>query len=65
MIKKTLKSVGLEGYERNKIYELSGGEQQRIALARALLKPSQLILADEPTGSLDDKKKMSCRFYFN
>lgn len=57
LIKKTLKSVGLEGYERNKIYELSGGEQQRIALARALLKPSQLILADEPTGSLDDKNK--------
>lgn len=48
-----LQKVGLSGYEKKKVYECSGGEQQRIALARLLLKPCDLILADEPTGSLD------------
>ncbi len=52
-IKTTLESIGLGGYENKKIYQLSGGEQQRVALARILLKPSKIILADEPTGSLD------------
>ncbi|MGG7178309.1 ABC transporter ATP-binding protein [Clostridium paraputrificum] len=52
-IKSALKSVGLCGYEERKIYELSGGEQQRVAIARAILKPSKIVLADEPTGSLD------------
>ena len=37
----------------DKIYTLSGGQQQRVAIARLLLKPCDLILADEPTGSLD------------
>ncbi len=40
-----------------KIYECSGGQQQRIALARLLIKPCELILADEPTGSLDPQTK--------
>ncbi|WP_314148819.1 ATP-binding cassette domain-containing protein [uncultured Leifsonia sp.] len=48
-----LERVGLPGTERRTVYSLSGGEQQRVALARLLLRPRSLILADEPTGSLD------------
>lgn len=56
-IKEVLKEVGLSGYEKRKIYELSGGEQQRVAIARIMLKPSNIILADEPTGSLDSTNR--------
>lgn len=52
-ISKSLEQVGLKGYEKRKIYELSGGEQQRVAIARCILKPCKIVLADEPTGSLD------------
>ena len=48
-----LKKVGLIDKMKCKVYQLSGGEQQRIALARLFLKESKIILADEPTGSLD------------
>lgn len=48
-----LADVGLKEKMTQKVSDLSGGEQQRVAIARAILKPSQLILADEPTGSLD------------
>ena len=48
-----LRRVGMEGKEIQMVYSLSGGEQQRIALARLMMKQCSLILADEPTGSLD------------
>ncbi len=50
-----LERVGLADKINEKVYTLSGGEQQRIALARLMLKRSNLVLADEPTGSLDRK----------
>lgn len=54
LIKNALEQVGLANYEKRKIYELSGGEQQRVAIARCILKPCKIVLADEPTGSLDE-----------
>ena len=52
-----LAQVGLSGYERRKVYTLSGGEQQRVALAKIIAKSPDIILADEPTGSLDERNR--------
>ena len=56
-IEEILERVGLSSTLHQKVSVLSGGEQQRIAVARAILKPSQLLLADEPTGSLDPENR--------
>lgn len=53
-MEEALKRVGLSGVLKQKVYTLSGGEQQRVALARLFFKQSEIILADEPTGSLDE-----------
>ena len=52
-----LSQVGLSGYERRKVYTLSGGEQQRVALAKIIAKSPDIILADEPTGGLDERNR--------
>ena len=56
IISEILEKVGLStDYLKHKIYELSGGQAQRVSIARMLMKPRKIILADEPTGALDSE----------
>ena len=56
IISEILEKVDLStDYLKHKIYELSGGQAQRVAIARMLMKPRKIILADEPTGALDSE----------
>ena len=54
-IDKTLSDVGMQTKAHKMPHQLSGGEQQRIAIARALLNDPEVIVADEPTGNLDEE----------
>ena len=57
MISKILKDVDLENYQKRVVSSLSGGEQQRVAIARILVMKKPILLLDEPFGALDKKTK--------
>ena len=66
LAKKLIKNIGMSARLNHFPNELSGGENQRIAIARALINNPDIILADEPTGSLDsDNAKLIFKILFN
>ncbi len=60
-VKEYMSLVGLSGYEKRKISQLSGGEQQRVALARSLVTEPKILLLDEPLSNLDAKMREEMR----
>lgn len=57
IISHALADMGIEQMANRKVFTLSGGEQQRVAMARILINPKNILFADEPTGSLDESNK--------
>ena len=53
LIRRALHVVHLDGYDKRLVYTLSGGEQQRVAIARIVIRSPRIVLADEPTAALD------------